>query len=58
LQAWGEAFDFKTVNYLTQREFVTRWYPRALKEPEQATAFTLDQSGAGIAFKVLHQRKR
>ena len=57
LQAWGDACDFKTVNYLTQREFVGNWYPRALTEPEQATVFTLDQSGAGTAFKVLHQRK-
>jgi SAM-dependent MidA family methyltransferase len=57
LQVWGEACDFKTVNYLTQREFVTHWYPRALKEPEGATAFTLDRAGAGTAFKVLHQRK-
>ena len=57
LQAWGDACDFKTVNYLTQREFVAHWYPLALKESEPATAFTLDQGGAGTAFKVLHQRK-
>jgi SAM-dependent MidA family methyltransferase len=57
LQAWGDACDFKTVDYLTQREFVARWYPPALKKPEHATAFTLDQGGAGTAFKVLHQRK-
>lgn len=57
LRVWGNEYDFKIVNYLTQREFVVRWCPRALKEPEPATAFTLDPDGAGTAFKVLHQRK-
>jgi SAM-dependent MidA family methyltransferase len=57
LQTWGNACDLRTVNYLTQREFMAHWYPRALKEPEPATDFTMDQGGAGTAFKVLHQRK-
>jgi SAM-dependent MidA family methyltransferase len=57
LQTWGDAGGLKTVDYLTQREFVARWYPGALKQPKPATDFTLDQDGAGTAFKVLHQRK-
>ena len=33
LQVWGDECDFKIVNYLTQREFVARWCPGALKDP-------------------------
>jgi SAM-dependent MidA family methyltransferase len=57
LQAWGESLALKTVDYLTQREFVARWNPNALKRGDAAGLFTLDQQGAGTAFKVLHQRK-
>jgi SAM-dependent MidA family methyltransferase len=57
LQAWGDSVGLKTVDYLTQREFVTRWNPNALKRADAAGLFTLDEQGAGTAFKVLHQRK-
>jgi SAM-dependent MidA family methyltransferase len=57
LQAWGESLALKTVDYLTQREFVARWNPSALKRADAAGLFTLDEQGAGTAFKVLHQRR-
>jgi len=57
LQVWGDEFGLITADYLTQREFVIRWLPGALKESSPAAAFTLDENGAGTAFKVLHQRK-
>src|SRR5246500_1705911 len=58
LQAWGDSVALKTVDYLTQREFVARWNSNALKRADAAALFTLNQQGAGTAFKVLHQRKR
>jgi SAM-dependent MidA family methyltransferase len=57
LQLWGDSFGLTTVEYLTQREFVARWFPGALKKAAAATEFTLKEDGAGTAFKVLHQRK-
>jgi SAM-dependent MidA family methyltransferase len=57
LQTWGDSVALKTVDYLTQREFVGRWNPNALKRPDTAASFTLNENGAGTAFKVLHQRK-
>jgi SAM-dependent MidA family methyltransferase len=57
LQAWGDSVGLKTVDYLTQREFVGRWNPSSLKGADRATEFTLSEDGAGTAFKVLHQRK-
>jgi SAM-dependent MidA family methyltransferase len=58
LQVWGDSVALKTVDYLTQREFVGRWNPSALKRADAAAEFTLNKNGAGTAFKVLHQRKR
>jgi SAM-dependent MidA family methyltransferase len=57
LQAWGDSVALKTVDYLTQRQFVARWNPNALKRADAAGLLTLDEQGAGTAFKVLHQRK-
>ena len=57
LQTWGNSLGLTTVDYLTQREFVVRWFPKALKEKKAAAAFTLKENGAGTEFKVLHQRK-
>ena len=57
LQTWGDSFGLKTVEYTTQRDFIARRYPDALRRPPAATAFTLAENGAGSAFKVLHQRK-
>jgi SAM-dependent MidA family methyltransferase len=57
LQAWGDSVALKTVDYLTQREFVGRWNPGGLTQANAAAEFTLNEQGAGTAFKVLHQRK-
>ncbi|MFZ0502455.1 MAG: SAM-dependent methyltransferase [Chthoniobacterales bacterium] len=57
LQLWGDSFGLTTVDYLTQREFVARWFPGVWKKGAAAIAFTLKENGAGTAFKVLHQRK-
>jgi SAM-dependent MidA family methyltransferase len=57
LQVWGDDVDLKTVDYTTQREFVSRWCPHVLHRADAATVFTLNENGAGTAFKVLHQRK-
>jgi SAM-dependent MidA family methyltransferase len=57
LQTWGDSVGLKTVDYLTQREFVGRWNPSSLTEADPATEFTLREDGAGVKFKVLHQRK-
>ena len=57
LQAWGDSVALKTVDYLTQREFVDRWNPSAIEQAGTAAEFILKENGAGTAFKVLHQRK-
>jgi SAM-dependent MidA family methyltransferase len=57
LRHWGHALGFDEITFMTQREFVQRWYPGAFRRDNAATRFVLDPSGAGTAFKVLHQRK-
>ena len=57
LEAWGDRVALKTIDYVTQRQFVDRWNPKVLKRADAAALFTLDEQGAGTAFKVLHQRK-
>ena len=57
LQSWGDSVALKTVGYLTQREFVSRWNPSALRQADAVAEFILKENGAGTAFKVLHQRK-
>ncbi len=57
LLRWSEPLGLGEVAYTTQREFVQKWYPRALALENPATRFVLDPAGAGTAFKVLHQRK-
>jgi hypothetical protein len=57
LRRQGEALGFDEIGYTTQRDFVQKWYPEALKQDIPATRFVLDAEGAGTAFKVLHQRK-
>ncbi|HXL26641.1 MAG TPA: SAM-dependent methyltransferase, partial [Chthoniobacterales bacterium] len=56
LRGWGRALGFSEIDYTTQRNFVQKWYPDALKQADPLTRFVLDPSGAGTAFKVLHQR--
>jgi SAM-dependent MidA family methyltransferase len=58
LIAWGESLGWETVRLCTQREFLYE-HVRGLDERskrEPATAFLLDEHGAGSAFKVLIQR--
>lgn len=57
LRCWGHALGLSEVAYATQQDFIQRWYPDATKRDIPATRFVLDPSGAGTAFKVLHQRK-
>jgi SAM-dependent MidA family methyltransferase len=54
LQRWGIALGFHTVGYSTQTEFLRTWAKQAPRTP--ADLFVTDSSGAGSAFKVLHQR--
>ena len=57
LRRQGVAVGFAEIGYTTQRDFVQKWYPGALKRDLPATRFVLDTGGAGTVFKVLHQRK-
>jgi SAM-dependent MidA family methyltransferase len=57
LRRQGAALGFDEIGYTTQRDFVQKWYPGALKRDLPATRFVLDTGGAGTVFKVLHQRK-
>jgi len=57
LRSWGHALGFDEIAYVTQRDFIERWYPEALERDNAATRFVLDPAGAGMAFKVLHQRR-
>lgn len=57
LRHWGHALGFSEIDYASQRNFVGKWYPDALKRDNPPRRFVLDPSGAGTAFKVLHQRK-
>jgi SAM-dependent MidA family methyltransferase len=57
LRRQGEALGFDEIGYTTQRDFVQKWYPEALKRDIPATRFVLDAGGAGTVFKILHQRK-
>jgi SAM-dependent MidA family methyltransferase len=57
LRRWGPALGLSEIDYITQRNFIQRWYPDALKRDNPSTRFVLNLSGAGTAFKVLHQRK-
>jgi SAM-dependent MidA family methyltransferase len=57
LRAWGHGLGFDEIAYVTQRDFIERWYPEALQRDNAATRFVLDPAGAGTAFKILHQRR-
>jgi SAM-dependent MidA family methyltransferase len=57
LRSWGHALGFDEIAYVTQRDFIERWYPEALERDNAATRFVLDPAGAGTAFKALHQRR-
>jgi SAM-dependent MidA family methyltransferase len=57
LRRWGRALGLSEIDYVNQRDYIEKWYPDALKRDNPSTRFILDPSGAGTAFKVLHQRK-
>jgi SAM-dependent MidA family methyltransferase len=57
LRSWGHALGFDEIAYVTQRDFIERWYPEALQRDNAATRFVLDPAGAVTAFKALHQRR-
>ncbi|HSZ76047.1 MAG TPA: hypothetical protein VK775_01470, partial [Chthoniobacterales bacterium] len=58
LKKWGEQLGLDTVQLVTQAEFIRRWANPGTKELKLADQYIADESGAGEAFKVLHQRKR
>jgi SAM-dependent MidA family methyltransferase len=58
LKEWGEQLGLDTVQLVTQAEFIRKWANPGTKEQQLADQYIADESGAGEAFKVLHQRKR
>ncbi len=54
LQRWGLDFGFRTIGYFSQAKFLRTWGRRALSD--ERGRFVTDPSGAGSAFRVLHQR--
>jgi SAM-dependent MidA family methyltransferase len=58
LREWGQQLGLDTVQLVTQAEFIRNWANPGTKEQQLADQYIADESGAGEAFKVLHQRKR
>jgi len=58
LKKWGEQLGLDTVQLVSQAEFIRQWAHPGTKEQKLANQYIADESGAGEAFKVLHQRKR
>ena len=58
LREWGQQLGLDTVQLVTQAEFIRNWANPGTKEQKLADQYIADESGAGEAFKVLHQRKR
>jgi SAM-dependent MidA family methyltransferase len=58
LKEWGEQLGLDTIQLVTQAEFIRQWANPGTKEQKLADQYIADESGAGEAFKVLHQRKR
>jgi SAM-dependent MidA family methyltransferase len=58
LTNWGAQLGLDTVQLVTQAEFIRQWANPRTKEQSLADQYIADESGAGEAFKVLHQRKR
>lgn len=57
LRRWGDEIGWRTEAMQTQAEFFRRQLDAGSFGKSRATAFLLDDEGAGGAFKVLHQRK-
>jgi SAM-dependent MidA family methyltransferase len=56
LRLWGERLGWKTVRLESQGAFIRRMIPEKEIERSPADAALADLSGAGDAFRVLHQR--
>jgi SAM-dependent MidA family methyltransferase len=58
LIAWGESLGWRTMELVTQREFLLQQVRglEARSETDSAVSFLMDEHGAGTAFKVLIQR--
>lgn len=57
LQKWGDELSWETTTLETQADFFRRQLGEVFFEKSRATAFLLDEEGAGGAFQVLVQRK-
>jgi SAM-dependent MidA family methyltransferase len=57
LQEWGEQLGLKTMQNVTQADFIRVWDRKRSKSQDTADRYISDESGMGNAFKVLHQRK-
>ena len=57
LQEWGEQLGLKTIQSVTQADFIRKWDRERSKSQKTADRYISDESGMGEAFKVLHQRK-
>ena len=57
LQEWGEELGLKTIQSVTQADFIREWDRGRSKSQQTADRYISDESGMGKAFKVLHQRK-
>ncbi len=54
LQQWGLRLGFRTIGYFSQADFLKTWARQTLSD--ERARFVTDPSGAGSAFRVLHQR--
>jgi len=57
IQEWGERLGLKTVQSVTQADFILAWDRERSRRQQTADQYLSDASGMGQAFKVLHQRK-
>ena len=57
LQEWGEQLGLKTIQSVTQADFIRAWDRQDRETNKTADRYISDESGMGKAFKVLHQRK-
>lgn len=58
LECWGKKLDWQNLHLQSQGEFIREFVPEKEIEKSPADAALADLSGAGDAFKVLHQKIR
>ena len=58
LQDWGNQLELETVQLMTQADFIRRWAKPRSTSQRLADQYVADESGMGIAYKVLHQRRQ